>query len=133
MHSAILIAAFAALAAASPAPQNLDFIGIAATTVGQVGPALSAVTDTGIYNIATATAAASSLASTVASAVASTTVVNKKRQTTGTSTTSTTSACPTTPEAGTYCGFINPEDPCAIQPDGKYKSVTAAIIHANLY
>nr|POF04440.1 hypothetical protein CFP56_55921 [Quercus suber] len=27
-------------------------------------------------------------------------------------------ACPTQPEAGTYCGFINPLDPCAPQPDG---------------
>lgn len=27
-------------------------------------------------------------------------------------------ACPTPYEVGTYCGFINPEDPCAIQPDG---------------
>lgn len=27
-------------------------------------------------------------------------------------------ACPTQPEAGTYCGFINPEDACAPQPDG---------------
>merc|ERR1712111_201998 len=27
-------------------------------------------------------------------------------------------ACPTTPEDGTYCGFINPQDPCAAQPDG---------------
>ncbi len=33
-------------------------------------------------------------------------------------TTSSDSSCPTTPEAGTYCGFINPEDPCAPQPDG---------------
>jgi len=42
-------------------------------------------------------------------------------QTTGgsaTSTTSSTTACPTTPEDGTFCGFINPEDPCAPQPDG---------------
>merc|ERR1712072_976770 len=23
-----------------------------------------------------------------------------------------------TPEDGTYCGFINPQDPCAAQPDG---------------
>ena len=38
--------------------------------------------------------------------------------TTGTTTISSTSACPTTPEEGTYCGFINPEDPCAPQPDG---------------
>ncbi|KAK9423194.1 hypothetical protein SUNI508_04488 [Seiridium unicorne] len=27
-------------------------------------------------------------------------------------------ACPTPYEVGTYCGFINPEDPCAPQPDG---------------
>lgn len=26
--------------------------------------------------------------------------------------------CPTMPEAGTYCGFLNPLDPCAPQPDG---------------
>jgi len=37
---------------------------------------------------------------------------------TGSSTTSSSTACPTQPEAGTYCGFINPEDPCAPQPDG---------------
>ncbi|TKA69522.1 hypothetical protein B0A49_07182 [Cryomyces minteri] len=33
-------------------------------------------------------------------------------------------SCPTVPEAGTYCGFINPEDPCAIQPDGYGPKVT---------
>ncbi|WPH03990.1 Hypothetical protein R9X50_00687400 [Acrodontium crateriforme] len=35
-----------------------------------------------------------------------------------TGTTTSGQACPTQPEAGTYCGFINPEDPCAPQPDG---------------
>ncbi|KAH9815721.1 putative threonine-rich GPI-anchored glycoprotein [Teratosphaeria destructans] len=35
-----------------------------------------------------------------------------------TATTTSGQACPTTPENGTYCGFINPEDPCAPQPDG---------------
>lgn len=35
-----------------------------------------------------------------------------------TGTQSSGAACPTQPEAGTYCGFINPEDPCAPQPDG---------------
>ncbi|KAF7193288.1 hypothetical protein HII31_05382 [Pseudocercospora fuligena] len=35
-----------------------------------------------------------------------------------TKTATATGACPTTPEAGTYCGFINPLDPCAPQPDG---------------
>lgn len=29
------------------------------------------------------------------------------------------SSCPTPFEVGTYCGFINPEDPCAVQPGGK--------------
>ncbi|PNS14331.1 guanine nucleotide-binding protein subunit beta [Sphaceloma murrayae] len=33
-------------------------------------------------------------------------------------TTSAKGACATQPEDGTYCGFINPEDPCAPQPDG---------------
>ena len=28
-------------------------------------------------------------------------------------------ACPTAVEVGTYCGFINPDDPCAPQPAGK--------------
>ena len=30
-----------------------------------------------------------------------------------------TSSCPTPYEVGTYCGFVNPEDPCAAQPGGK--------------
>lgn len=37
---------------------------------------------------------------------------------TGSPTASSATACPTTPEAGTYCGFINPLDDCAPQPDG---------------
>lgn len=40
------------------------------------------------------------------------------QSTTSTTTTSSTTACITHPEAGTYCGFINPEDPCAPQPKG---------------
>ncbi|EME40725.1 hypothetical protein DOTSEDRAFT_157604 [Dothistroma septosporum NZE10] len=35
-----------------------------------------------------------------------------------TRTTTAGQACPTIPEKGTYCGFINPLDPCAPQPDG---------------
>lgn len=35
-----------------------------------------------------------------------------------TSTTTANQPCVTQPEAGTFCGFINPEDPCAPQPDG---------------
>ncbi|KAF7186161.1 Hyphally regulated cell wall protein 4 [Pseudocercospora fuligena] len=37
---------------------------------------------------------------------------------TGTATSSAPGSCATQPEAGTYCGFINPLDPCAPQPDG---------------
>jgi hypothetical protein len=36
----------------------------------------------------------------------------------GTATDSAGSPCPTAPEEGTYCGFVNPEDPCAPQPEG---------------
>ena len=35
-----------------------------------------------------------------------------------TSTTTAHQPCVTQPEAGTYCGFINPEDPCSPQPGG---------------
>ncbi|KAF2153066.1 hypothetical protein K461DRAFT_277851 [Myriangium duriaei CBS 260.36] len=51
----------------------------------------------------------------VTTSTIATTTINTS---TGTTTTSSTSACATVPEAGTYCGFINPEDPCAPQPDG---------------
>lgn len=37
----------------------------------------------------------------------------------GTTTSSSSTECPTQIEEGTYCGFINPEDPCAPQPGGK--------------
>ncbi|KAK4543022.1 hypothetical protein LTR36_006020 [Oleoguttula mirabilis] len=43
-------------------------------------------------------------------------------QQSGTSSSSSSTACTTTPEAeaeaGTYCGFINPEDACTAQPAG---------------
>lgn len=32
-------------------------------------------------------------------------------------------ACPTAIEEGTFCGFINPEDPCAKQPDGRCSTI----------
>ncbi|GAB7353760.1 hypothetical protein MBLNU459_g4152t1 [Dothideomycetes sp. NU459] len=48
----------------------------------------------------------------------------------GTVTSSSTTACPTTPENGTYCGFINPEDPCAPQPDGYGPKVTPDTVSA---
>ncbi|PNS16375.1 hypothetical protein CAC42_109 [Sphaceloma murrayae] len=42
----------------------------------------------------------------------------------GTATSSAADACATTPEDGTYCGFINPEDPCAPQPDAYGPNIT---------
>ncbi|CAD0095307.1 unnamed protein product [Aureobasidium mustum] len=41
------------------------------------------------------------------------------KQLSATTATSSEAPCPTTPEAGTYCGFVNPEDPCAPQPGGQ--------------
>ncbi|KAK3634805.1 hypothetical protein LTR56_015086 [Elasticomyces elasticus] len=52
------------------------------------------------------------------SAVPTTSSASTTSQQSTTSTISSDSSCPTTPEEGTYCGFINPEDPCAPQPDG---------------
>jgi len=63
------------------------------------------------YPSSTSAAVSSSQSSSAASSVTAAPV-------TGTSTTSSSTACPTQPEEGTYCGFINPEDPCAPQPDG---------------
>jgi hypothetical protein len=62
----------------------------------------------------------SSLSSVVSSSSGSGTI----NPSSGTSTSSSTTACATTPEEGTYCGFINPEDPCAPQPDGYGPKVT---------
>ena len=49
---------------------------------------------------------------------------------TASTTTSSTTACPTTPEEGTYCGFINPEDPCAPQPGGYGPKITPDTVEA---
>jgi len=51
-------------------------------------------------------------------------------QSSGTTTTSSDTSCPTQPEAGTYCGFINPEDDCAVQPDGYGPKVTPDTVAA---
>jgi len=51
-------------------------------------------------------------------AAPSTTAASSTSQQVSSTTSSSASACPTQPEEGTYCGFINPEDPCAPQPDG---------------
>lgn len=52
--------------------------------------------------------------------VAATSAASSTIQTSsGTSTTSSSTECPTQIEEGTYCGFINPEDPCSPQPGGE--------------
>ncbi|KAK5011044.1 hypothetical protein LTR28_006121 [Elasticomyces elasticus] len=68
----------------------------------------------------TTTSSSSSVAATTSSSSVAVTTTSSSYTIQGSSSTTSSSstACPTTPEAGTYCGFINPEDPCAPQPDG---------------
>ncbi|GAM88209.1 hypothetical protein ANO11243_062400 [Dothideomycetidae sp. 11243] len=127
--AAIAAAALVGLVAASPAPapQMLDFNQLAAAPTVATGP-------TGIIDDQSVSIASTVVVTTVA--VPAATGLSRRNlaqeiqgiinawdclifhQCTGTTTTSSTSACATVPEAGTYCGFINPEDPCAPQPDG---------------
>ncbi|CAD0057565.1 MAG: Uncharacterized protein AUREO_027780 [Aureobasidium pullulans] len=74
--------------------------------------------------IASSSSSSSSVAASSSSVVASSTSSGSATINTVSGTTSSTTACPTTPEDGTYCGFINPEDPCAPQPDGYGPKVT---------
>jgi hypothetical protein len=178
MHQAVL-AGFAAIAAASPAAQGIDFAAInAAPSPSLAGPPVTANKQSFDYNTASVNAEGSAAATGVASASAiASQVSNSKRNfwpgwpwgwapepsssksqtwgnqpkpttsisqpwggkpttssseswvpsttttqnlSTGTATNSSGIACLTTPEAGTYCGFISPDDPCAVQPDGSW-------------
>ncbi|KAG9653022.1 hypothetical protein KCU64_g8177, partial [Aureobasidium melanogenum] len=76
--------------------------------------------------------ASSSSSSSSSSAAASSTSSGTATVNTVSGTSSSTTACPTTPEEGTYCGFINPEDPCAPQPDGYGPKVTPDTVSAFL-
>lgn len=132
-RAAIACAALAAVVSASPAPApQLDYAAIAAATPVPQGPeyGLSNQTAT-VYTSVTITGAVT--AATYANN-------NEKRDyvdssytpyypalatsyTTdpalaATKTTTAGQACVTQPEAGTYCGFLNPLDACAPQPDG---------------
>ena len=119
MRYSLAFAAFAGLAAATPSPQLFDFNLIEdAPSPTATAPPLTAVSDMITISPADASSAASAAVTAVQSGVAKV----KRVAASGTSTTSSTSACPTTPEDGTYCGFINPEDPCAKQPDGRMTS-----------
>ena len=127
-------AALAAVAVASPAPQAIDFAAIeAAPTVAQ-GPALipsdadghdhaTLATKITITGVATPSATANSKRGipnttytpyypALATGYTTDPALSASRTTTA------GQPCVTHPEAGTYCGFINPLDPCAPQPDG---------------
>ena len=85
MYSALILTAFAAIAAASPAPQNINFAAVTATTVLATGPAVGVASQVGVYNTASAVAAASAQVSVIASASATggnaaPSGVKKKRQ-----------------------------------------------------
>lgn len=118
-------AALAGLALASPAPQQLDFGQIEAAPAVPSGP--SAVDSDGAQTASLYTSVSISGVAT-ASVTATSAAGNARRDATTsgytpyyaalatgyttdpalTATTSAGQACPTTPEAGTYCGFINP-------------------------
>ena len=83
----------------------------------------AASTPTAAVKIAASTSASASTSFFTSMQLTSTTSVTTIPGTTTTSSSST--ACPTTPEDGTYCGFINPEDPCAPQPTGSGQTITS--------
>ncbi|KAI5238870.1 hypothetical protein E4T43_07133 [Aureobasidium subglaciale] len=73
-------------------------------------PAYSATTPSGYGTTSAASSSSSAAVSTSSSAPTTTQAPS--------TTTDANAPCPTTPEEGTYCGFINPEDACAPQPGG---------------
>ncbi|EKD21256.1 uncharacterized protein L3040_000704 [Drepanopeziza brunnea f. sp. 'multigermtubi'] len=112
MYQIFIIAGFVAVAAASPAAQAIDF--------SLVNSALSPTFTSSpwgankqSYPHNTASSSSVEVPTTTPQPTATT-----YRRSSGTSTTSSDTSCPTQPEAGTYCGFINPNDACAPQPDG---------------
>ncbi|KAF2723569.1 hypothetical protein K431DRAFT_219735 [Polychaeton citri CBS 116435] len=137
----IACAALAGLSVASPAPQQLDLAQISAAPSVASGPATSTVDLDGYQTASlftsftvTGGASASATASRTVTSVCTFTVpistdapyspyypalaTSYTTDPALTGTTTSGQACPTTPEEGTYCGFINPNDPCAAQPDG---------------
>lgn len=134
MHSFFLVPTIVGIAFGSPAPQGfdpnvLDAIPVTMTQGPPVG--VGAAQDTGyVQVVAQQTAAAA--ASAVVTAVAKRAVDVAVRDITSTNIAPTTctpvgwintfsftsvAGCPTSVEVGTYCGFINPDDPCAAQPN----------------
>jgi len=88
---------------------------LSSTTASSATPASSTIS----ISKASSTASSSSTSSSIASVSVSNTVSSSAPSSTfSTATDSAGQPCPTTPEQCTYCGFINPQDPCAPQPDG---------------
>ncbi|EME78143.1 uncharacterized protein MYCFIDRAFT_79360 [Pseudocercospora fijiensis CIRAD86] len=126
-HSAALAVLIAAVGA-SPAAQNLDFAALDAAPTVPSGPSiiphvdgvetasiLSSVAITGVATAATTGVAKRDDAYTPYYPALATGYTTDPALT---KTATAPGACATQPEAGTYCGFINPLDPCAPQPDG---------------
>lgn len=128
---AIACAALAAVVNASPAPApQLDFAQLAAATPVPQGPSALDNSDTAtLYTSVTVTGVATAQATGNQKRAYVDTTYTPYYPALATSyttdpalaaskTTTAGQACVTQPEAGTYCGFINPLDPCAPQPDG---------------
>lgn len=92
-----------------------------AASTSSVAASTSSVASSSSSVVASSSSSSSAASS---SAAASSTSSGSATINTVSGTSSSTTACPTTPEDGTYCGFINPEDPCAPQPDGNGPKVT---------
>jgi hypothetical protein len=133
MHRvAIACAALAAVVSASPAPApQLDLAQLAAATPVPQGPADPAeytetatlYTSVTITGVAVAQATGNQKRAYVDSSYtpyypALATSYTTDPALAASKTTTAGQPCVTQPEAGTYCGFLNPLDPCAPQPDG---------------
>lgn len=132
---------FVGFAAASlPSPElNVGAIQ-AAPSPSYTGPPIAAVEQTSSYNAASASSVGGAAVTSVATAPnkakrgddngqSSTSAPSGASSNTPTSTVSSAGSCPTTPEAGTFCGFINPEDACAKQPDGIFHRISDSNSH----
>ncbi|KAK6582301.1 hypothetical protein PZA11_004709 [Diplocarpon coronariae] len=124
MRSVALLAGFVAVAAASPVAQAIDFSSVnAAPSPSLTGPPRGVNSQNIPLNTASVGTRGSAAVTGVASASATVSQAPNARRGAlwgwpWVHTTSSDASCPTQPEAGTYCGFINPEDACAPQPDG---------------
>lgn len=110
----------------SPAPTTSKTTTISTTKIIVTTPSTTAqhttttpvISTTKVITTTPSTTAKQMTTTSMSTAKVITTTPSTTIQQTTTTTTTSDDACITTPEEGTYCGFINPEDPCAPQPDG---------------